>query len=368
MDLSIFTDELGFDVTKGIPLLREWGLSTVDFRGRIFGRAIEALSDEQLVDLRRLLDEHGMKVGCIESSLAKVHLPDAARIQAEKDKLEGIIRASQALDCRLVRSFFFWQPGPENSGVLAIRPDEQQRVLDAFLPLAERARQAGLILGFENCGVTHDEVITMLEAFDVPSWGMAWDVCNTWECEERRNDPAAFMRRLVPYARLIHVKARGAIPRLAPFTIPYEEVLQVCDTAGMTGPVSVETHNADPQASNVEVSKQVIDVIRTAWPTAEPGTPTPVHKAVSVARGWAADPVRFAVIGLGMGHNRAKQVNQTVGAQLVGVCDVTEERARRSGEAYGVPWCTDMRRWLDDDNVDVIYVMTETGRHGEVAL
>jgi predicted dehydrogenase len=208
----------------------------------------------------------------------------------------------------------------------------------------------------------------MLEALDVPSWGMAWDVANTWNCPERERDAGAFVRRLAPYARLLHVKAHGALPGLAPFTIPYEDVLQICDSAGLRGPVSVETHNADPQASNVDVTRGVVDVLKRAWPSAAPGVLAPAAGAETAERPWADDPVRFAVIGLGMGHGRAKQVTQTSGARLVGVCDLLEDRARRSGEAYDVPWCTDMQRWLDDDAVDVIYVLTETGHHGEVAL
>ena len=142
--------------------------------GRVFGSACESLPPQRLPELRSLLNVHGVKVACLESSLAKVHLPDADIRKAEAEKLEGIIRAANALDCRLVRSFFYWQPPRELEGELAVRPDEQQKVLDAFAPLAERAKKAGLILAFENCGVTPEEVLTILEALGVASWGLAW--------------------------------------------------------------------------------------------------------------------------------------------------------------------------------------------------
>ena len=238
MFLSIFTDELGVDITEGLPILREWGLEYVDLRGRVFGSAAESLPPDELPRLRKLIDDHGMKVGCLQSSLAKVHLPDAERCRAEADKLEGIVRAADALDCRLVRSFFYWQPPKELSGELAVRPDEQQKVLDLFAPLAERAKEAGLILAFENCGVTPDEVLTIVDALDVPSWGLAWDVNNGWNCDERRKDEDAFILRLAQRSRLLHVKARGAIEGLEPYVIPYDKVLQVCDNAGVQGPVS----------------------------------------------------------------------------------------------------------------------------------
>ena len=75
MQLSIFTDELAMDVTKALPIIKGWGIDLVDFRGRVFGKPIERLTDAELADLRKLLDDLGMRTGCIESSLAKVPLP-----------------------------------------------------------------------------------------------------------------------------------------------------------------------------------------------------------------------------------------------------------------------------------------------------
>ncbi len=241
---SIFTDELGLDITEGLPVIKSWGLRHVDLRGRVFGTGAESLPAERLAELRRLLDGQGMKVGCLASSLAKVHLPDAARCRAESEKLDGVIRAADALDCRLVRSFFFWQPPRELAGALAVRPDELQKVLDRFAPLAERAKRAGLVLALENCGATTDEVFTVLDALGVPEWGMAWDPHNDWNSDERQRDEDAYIRRMAGRTRHVHVKAAGAVPGLGP-TIPYDKIVQACDAAGVRGPISAETHNPD---------------------------------------------------------------------------------------------------------------------------
>ena len=369
MFLSIFTDELGVDIVEGLPIMKSWGLEYVDLRGRVLGKAAEALAPEQLPELRKLLDDHGMKVGCLQSSLAKVHLPNADRCKAEAAKLEGIIRAADALDCRLVRSFFYWQPPKELAGALAVRPDEQQKVLDHFGPLAERAKETGLILAFENCGVTTDEVLTMVDMLGVPTWGLAWDVHNGWNCDERRADEDGYIQTLAKQSKLVHVKAQGAVPELGGEVIPYDKVLQICDNAGIQGPVSAETHNPNRSVSNTEMSKRVVEVIQRAWPSAAPGAIVDTPKQdEGVTRPWSDDPVRFVVVGLGMGHSRAKQVNRTTGNHLVGVCDVVEARAKRTGEECDVPYKTDLRAWLDDDQVEVIYVVTETGRHAEIAL
>jgi len=366
---SIFTDELGIDLVEGIPHLKSWELQAVDLRGRVFGKAAESLAPEKLPDLRKLLTDNDMRVGCLQSSLAKVHLPNARRQAAEAEKLEGIIRAADALDCRLVRSFFYWQPPPELEGELAVRPDEQQRVADMFGPLAERAKGAGLVLAFENCGVTPEEVFTMLDLFDVPTWGLAWDVCNSWDSDERRADEDAYIARMVKRTLCVHVKAKKAVEGTADELIPYDKVLQLCDNAGVQGSVAAETHNPDRSVSNVEMSRRVVEVIQKAWPTAAPGGRGEKRKsAKGVARPWEREPVGFAVVGLGMGHSRAKQITTTPGTELIGVADLVAERAQRTGEALGVSHTTDFRELLDNEAVEVVMVMTETGNHAEVAL
>ena len=168
MHLSIFTDELGLDISLAAPIIKSWGLDHVDLRGRLFGRAIESLSDQQLKDVKILLDDHGLKVSCLQTSLAKAHQPDAQTREAEMPKLEGIIRAADALDCRRIRSFYFWQKYQKGQGALAVQPDQLQKTMDMFAPLADRAKEAELILGFENCGTTPGEVFAMLDLMDVP--------------------------------------------------------------------------------------------------------------------------------------------------------------------------------------------------------
>ncbi|MBM4032893.1 MAG: TIM barrel protein [Planctomycetes bacterium] len=365
---SIFTDELGLDFPDALPILKSWGLAHCDLRGRVFRKAFEDLTPEELAEARRLLDLHGLKLGALQSSLAKVHLPDGDHLRAEERKLEGVIRAADALGCRLVRSFFYWQPPRDLEGQLAVRPDELQKALDRFAPLADHAQKAGLVLAFENCGTTPDECFALLDALAVPTWGFAWDVHSSWDCEERRRNPAAFLIRMAQRARLVHVKAHGAVPGHGE-PIPYDKVLATLDNAGLRGPVSAETHNPDPAVPHADMSRRVVEAIQRAWPTAAPGRLFDTAKKPAPApRPWADDPVRFVVVGLGMGHSRAKMVQETPGARLVGVCDIVEERARRTADACHVPYETDVRRWLDNKEVEAVFVLTETGNHAAVAL
>jgi UDP-N-acetyl-2-amino-2-deoxyglucuronate dehydrogenase len=373
MFLSIFTDELAMDITEGLPLLKSWGLDRCDLRGRVFGKGCERLDEAQLAELKKLLADSGFTLGALQSSLCKVHLPDADRQRQEMEKLEGLIRAADAMECRLVRSFNFWQPrDPEEKGALATRPDMMQQVLDMFGPIAQRAKEAGLVLAFENCGQTVREVLALVDALGVREWGLAWDCMNTWEGEEREDDEVEFLVKCAEQSRMVHVKAASILPELGRQPLPWARILKTCLAAGMTGPVSVETHNPGKSPlSNVEASQKCVALVRQAWPAAAPGDIREAARPVEVrtiTRPYEHDPVRFAVVGLGMGHNNAGKVVRACGAQLATVCDLRAERAERSGKEYAVPHTTDTASVMADPNIEVVYVVTETGNHAAVAL
>ena len=137
MFVSVFSDELGIGIEKSLATIASWKVGYVDLRGGIFRKGIHALDADELKKLKALLGEHNLQVGCLQSSLAKVHLPDAERQKTEAEKLEGLIRAADALDCRLVRSFFGWQPPKEERGRLAVQPDmlqPDQRITSPPMP------------------------------------------------------------------------------------------------------------------------------------------------------------------------------------------------------------------------------------------
>ncbi|MBE6701814.1 MAG: hypothetical protein E7585_00160 [Ruminococcaceae bacterium] len=373
MYISVFTDELKKEVTEVLPKYAEWGLKYVDFRGLINGAPIEKQTTEQLKALKRQLDDLGLKTGVIQSSLCKKHLPNEERVRLEREKLEGIIRAADILDCRLVRAFNFWQheQNDPHCGDLAMRPDELSRVLEMFDPFAKHAREAGLILGFENCGQTPDEVITLLEALNVPEWGMAWDVSNMFELlPEAKGDCIDYFTKALKYANMLHVKCRGVLPEVEGKKVPWDRVLRGALVTGKNMPVSIETHlpSSVTALTPEEATRRCYTYIQKTWPESAPAD---MKTALSVKhyfdRPYKDDAVRMVVVGLGMGKNRCAQISETCGIKLVGVCDINEEKAKAVGEQYGVSYSTDIDVFLKDPAVEVMYVVTPTGTHCDIA-
>lgn len=372
MYISIFSDELYLDVAEALPIIKNWGMKYVDFRGQINGKGIECQTDEELYALKAQLDSYGLKAGVLQTSLAKKHLPDEEVQKKEMEKLEGIIRASKILDTKLVRCFNYWQQEPEdrNFGKLAMMPDLMNQVLERFMPLAKRAKEAGLILGFENCGQTPNEIIALLKALNVPEWGMAWDVANYFDVlPEAEGDCIAYFEKALQYANMIHVKSWGVIDELGYKKVPWDRVLSGAAVTGKNLPVSVETHNPPTSPyTHQDASKMVYEAVLRAWPAS---APSDMRTALSIKqefqRDYADEPVRFVVVGLGMGKNRAKQLTETSGTKLCGVCDINLERAKEIGELFQVPYSNDIQVFLNDPKVEVMYVVTPTGLHCAVA-
>jgi len=79
--------------------------------------------------------------------------------------------------------------------------------------------------------------------------------------------------------------------------------------------------------------------------------------------------IGFAVVGLGMGRSRARQIKgETPGAELKMVVDLKEDLAREVGEELGCDWSTRVEDALGRADVDVVMVMTPSGLHAEVGV
>jgi predicted dehydrogenase len=76
----------------------------------------------------------------------------------------------------------------------------------------------------------------------------------------------------------------------------------------------------------------------------------------------------FAVVGLGMGRNRARMIAETAAAELKIVVDLKTELAREVADEMGCDWSGDLEDALGRRDVDVVLVMTPSGSHADVGV
>jgi len=76
--------------------------------------------------------------------------------------------------------------------------------------------------------------------------------------------------------------------------------------------------------------------------------------------------LKFALVGCGRisaKHAELLGTGQIKHASLVAVCDIVEEKAQKVSAKYNVPWHNNMDQMLQNEDVDVISVLTESGNH-----
>lgn len=79
-------------------------------------------------------------------------------------------------------------------------------------------------------------------------------------------------------------------------------------------------------------------------------------------------PLRFAVVGLGMGRTHCKDITDARGAQLVAVCDLVPERVEAMVKQYGCRGTLKFEEILAAPDIDVVNICTPSGLHSEMTV
>jgi len=78
--------------------------------------------------------------------------------------------------------------------------------------------------------------------------------------------------------------------------------------------------------------------------------------------------LRFALVGCGRIAKRHAELlgnKQITNACLVAVCDIVAAKAERIGKEFSIPHFSDMHEMMKTVQVDVVVVLTESGRHAQ---
>lgn len=167
---SAFADEAGASLEEQIQALRDNGIRFIEPRN-IGGKSIMDFTNEELLEIKKQLDENGIKVGSLGSPIGK------APIDGDFDeymlKVKRAIEIAKLLETNYIRMFSFFV-GQED---LATHKDEVIRRLREMVKAAEAE---GVTLCHENesriYGQMPKEVKELLT--EVPGLGGIFDAAN----------------------------------------------------------------------------------------------------------------------------------------------------------------------------------------------
>jgi predicted dehydrogenase len=81
------------------------------------------------------------------------------------------------------------------------------------------------------------------------------------------------------------------------------------------------------------------------------------------------EKVRFGVIGCGViSGSHVSAVKKCDKAELIAVCDIIEEKAKKKAEENNIPWYKNMDEMLKRKDIDAVLIGTPSGMHGEHAI
>ena len=167
---SAFADEAGKSLDEQIKALVENGIHYIEPRN-IDGKCIIDFSDEELLEIRRRLNENGIEVGSVGSPIGKYPITDD--FDAYLPKVKRTIEVAKILGTKYVRMFSFFVKQEE----LALHRDEVIRRLTEMVKLAE---SEGVVFCHENeskiYGQMPAEVKDVLTS--VPGLGGIFDAAN----------------------------------------------------------------------------------------------------------------------------------------------------------------------------------------------
>lgn len=77
--------------------------------------------------------------------------------------------------------------------------------------------------------------------------------------------------------------------------------------------------------------------------------------------------VKIGIVGTGMiSRTHIKGYAECPDAEVAAVCDILEERAKKTAEALGVPACTDYRQMFAEAGLDAVSICTPPGTHAPI--
>jgi UDP-N-acetyl-2-amino-2-deoxyglucuronate dehydrogenase len=79
-------------------------------------------------------------------------------------------------------------------------------------------------------------------------------------------------------------------------------------------------------------------------------------------------PLRFAVVGLGMGLHHCKDLLDAEGCELAAVCDTEPSRLESARERFQVKATPAIEELLADPDIDVVNICTPSGTHADLSV
>ena len=239
--ISGFADEIAVDMDTQIALLKELGIEWVEFRSGD-GKGVADYSLEEAKDLRRKLDENGIRVSALGSPIGKIGIEED--FAPHLKLLEHLTELAGVLGTSYIRMFSFFIPEGKDPA------DYRDEVFGRTKAMVEMAKGKGVVLLHENekgiYGDVAQRCLDLMRNFYGEHYRCTFDFANFVQCGQ---DVLAAYEMLKPYITYVHVKdavmETGEVTPAGEGDGQVAEILRRLDGEGYKGFLSLEPHLVD---------------------------------------------------------------------------------------------------------------------------
>jgi L-ribulose-5-phosphate 3-epimerase len=273
--LGVLTDEVSPDFEKALNWAAEQGLQHVEIRV-VNGMNVSVLADDQIVGIRKMVEERGLYVSAIASPLFKCAL-DPKRLVESGDtfgqkeesveehfkKLDRVIEIAKLLGTTRIRIFSFW------------RELEPERYRDEIVHHLKRAgdiaASEGVVLLLENepsCnGGFAEEVGALVSAINSPAVRGLWDPGNeAYGAREAFPSGYESMKNALAHVHLkdAYIRQDGT-PKCVPLgsgNVGITAQIKALEADGYEGLYTIETHFVPEGGTQLTGTRMTLDALR----------------------------------------------------------------------------------------------------------
>ena len=365
---SAFADEASADILEQIAACKANGIDYIELRN-VNGKNISNFTVEEAKELKKLLDDNGIKVSSIGSHYGKIEITDD--FEPHFEAFKQTVEVAKALETKYIRMFsFFFTKGQK----IEDYKDEVYRRLDAMV---DYSNEHGILCCHENekgiYGDITERCVELAEHYG-ERMGCIFDPSNYIQCGCNTLEGFKLLQDKVTY---MHVKdCIAAIDTVVPAGEGdghLEEILKMLDEKEAVYFLSVEPHlrvfegleNLEPDdaTANAMNKKFVYPDNKTSFAAAC----SAIHNIIENK----VQPVRFGIIGVGnMGksHINMHIKGEHKELRITAIADINPERLAAAAELLpGVKTYDTAEALLESGEVDAVIIATPHYDHSPIA-
>ncbi|MDT8300678.1 MAG: sugar phosphate isomerase/epimerase family protein [Sedimentisphaerales bacterium] len=199
--LSAFADEVTDSFLEQVKYLASEKVGYIEPRF-VDKKNLMDLTKNELNEVKKMIEDHGLKVSAIGSPIGKVKLDEP--FEPHLDKFKHAVELAMLLETPFIRMFSYYAPEGKNID------DYREEVMERMAAKVEVLSDVNVTMVHENeahiYGHTAENCVDMVKTIDSPKLRLVYDPANFVWGEKKLDNVESCWPVMKPYVVHIHIK------------------------------------------------------------------------------------------------------------------------------------------------------------------